>query len=56
MARSLTVKHEEKLGTSPLLTAFLVLAFLWLAASALAAASSESPANAAAEVSGFDIR
>jgi hypothetical protein len=30
MARSLVVKHEEKLGTSPLLTAFLVLSAIWM--------------------------
>lgn len=45
MARSLTVKHEEKPSTSPLFTAFLLLACAWLAASALSAASAEeSPA------------
>jgi hypothetical protein len=37
MARSLTVKHEEKLGTSPLLNAFLVLALGWMAAAVLLA-------------------
>lgn len=42
MARSLVIKHEEKPSTSPLLTAFLLLAFAWLAASAIAAASSDS--------------
>lgn len=41
MARSLVIKHEEKPSTSPLLTAFLLLAFAWLAASAIAAASSD---------------
>lgn len=30
MARSLHVKHDEKLGTSPLLNAFLVLAIGWM--------------------------
>ncbi len=34
MARSLNVKHEEKLGTSPLLNTFLVLAFAWMAVGA----------------------
>lgn len=30
MARSLHVKHDEKLGTSPLLNAFLFLAVGWM--------------------------
>lgn len=30
MARSLQVKHEEKLGSSPLLNTFLVLAVGWM--------------------------
>ena len=37
MARSLVVKHEEKLGTSPLLNAFLLLALGWMVAGALLA-------------------
>ena len=37
MARSLQVKHEESPTTSPLLTAFLLLAFGWLALSGLVA-------------------
>lgn len=41
MARSLTVKHEEKPSTSPLFTAFLLLACAWMAATALSAASAE---------------
>ena len=45
MARSMTVKHEEKLGTSPLFTAFLLLAFGWMAASAAFSATSD-PATA----------
>lgn len=42
MARSLTVKHEETAATSPLLTAFLFLAFGWMLASALTSAAAES--------------
>ena len=42
MARSLTVKHEETPATSPLLTAFLLLACAWMAASALSAASADA--------------
>lgn len=34
MARSLNVKHEEKLGTSPLLNTFLALAVAWMAVGA----------------------
>ncbi len=30
MARSLNVKHEEKLGTSPLLNLFLLVAIGWM--------------------------
>ncbi len=44
MARSLTVKHEEAPGTSPLFTAFLLLAFGWLAVSGLVAMADDSPA------------
>jgi hypothetical protein len=44
MARSLTVKHEEKPATSLIMTAFLVLAIVWMAASAVFA----SPAPDAA--------
>lgn len=40
MARSLTIKHEEKPSTSYLLNFFLALAFGWLMLSALAAAAS----------------
>lgn len=52
MARSLTVKHEEKLQTSSLLNAFLFLTFAWMAAGAFfasmgEAAASETPAGAA---------
>ncbi len=45
MARSLTVKHEETPGTSMIMTAFLVLAVVWMAASAVFA----SPATEAPE-------
>jgi len=41
MARSLTVKHEEKPSTTPLFTAFLLLACAWMAATALSAASAD---------------
>jgi len=40
MARSLTVKHEEKPATSTIMTAFLVLAIAWMAASAVFASPS----------------
>lgn len=44
MARSLTVKHEEKPTAFSLLTAFLILAFGWLALVAvLAAAGDDQP-------------
>jgi hypothetical protein len=45
MARSLVVKHEEKLGTSPLLNAFLLLALCWMAAGALLASGGDSAPN-----------
>lgn len=45
MARSLTVKHEEKPSTSPLLTFFLLLAFAWMAATAIAAGSGQAEAG-----------
>ena len=47
MARSLTVKHEEKPSTSPLFTAFLLLAAAWMAASAVAEAGREAPTSSA---------
>ena len=47
MARSLTVKHEETPSTSPLLTAFLLLAFAWLGVTALTADAAESGAASA---------
>ena len=37
MARSLHVKHDEKLGTSPLLNTFLVLAVGWMMVGAFVA-------------------
>lgn len=43
MARSLVVKHEEKIGTSSLLNSFLVLALGWMIVGAVLA----SMANAA---------
>ena len=42
MARSLVVKHEEKLGTSPLLNAFLLLALGWMVAGAVLASTGEA--------------
>ncbi|MCK6505878.1 hypothetical protein L6R53_21245 [Myxococcota bacterium] len=50
MARSLTVKHEEAPSTSPLLTAFLLLAFGWLALSAAVAVAQDATAAPANEV------
>jgi hypothetical protein len=41
MARSLVVKHEEKLGTSPLLNTFLVLALGWMVAGAILASMAD---------------
>ncbi len=52
MARSLTVKHEEKLGTSSLLNAFLFLTFAWMAAGAFFASMSDAeaaPSDSAAD-------
>jgi hypothetical protein len=43
MARSLSVKHEEKPATSSLFNFFLVLAFAWMG---LAAAASSFASNA----------
>jgi len=42
MARSLHVKHEEKLGTSPLLNTFLVLAVGWMMIGALLASAADA--------------
>lgn len=51
MARSLTVHHDEKPATSSLLTAFLLLAFGWMALSALVGVATDADAVA---VPGFD--
>ena len=51
MARSLTVKHEEKLQTSSLLNAFLFLTFAWMAAGAFFASMAEASAADAAVTS-----
>lgn len=45
MARSLTVNHTEQPATTPLFTAFLLLAFAVLALSALTAFATESSAS-----------
>jgi hypothetical protein len=42
MARSLTIKHEEQVTTSPLLTVFLLLAFGWLVVTAIAASTADA--------------
>ncbi|MBM4367675.1 MAG: hypothetical protein FJ102_15795 [Deltaproteobacteria bacterium] len=42
MARSLNVKHEEKLGTSPLLNFFLLLAVGWMAVGALVSSMADA--------------
>ena len=42
MARSLTVKHEETVTTSPLPNAFLLLAFGWLLVTAIAASTADA--------------
>ncbi|MDP2309146.1 MAG: hypothetical protein Q8P18_24195 [Pseudomonadota bacterium] len=47
MARSLVVKHEEKIGTSPLLNAFLVLALGWMIGGAVLASMGDAPPVAA---------
>lgn len=50
MARSLVVNHQEEPSTNPLLTGFLLLAVVWMLASAftmdVTAAPVEGPANA----------
>lgn len=45
MARSLTVKHDEKPATSSLLNAFLLLAFGWLIMGAVFASASAQDAT-----------
>jgi hypothetical protein len=47
MARSLTVKHEEKASTSPLLNIFLLLAFGWMGLTAIASSAAEPSAPVA---------
>jgi hypothetical protein len=42
MARSLTVKHEEKLGTSPLLNLFLFVALAWMVLGAVLSSSADA--------------
>ena len=42
MARSLTIKHEEQVTTSPLLTLFLLLAFGWLVITSIAASTADA--------------
>ena len=41
MARSLTVKHDEKPATSPLFTGFLLISIGWLMLSAFAGFAAE---------------
>jgi len=41
MARSLTVKHEEKPATSPLFTGFLLIAIAWMGLSAFTATAAD---------------
>ena len=41
MARSLTVKHEEKPGTSPLLNLFLAVALGWMVLGAMLSSSTD---------------
>ncbi|MFH1469509.1 MAG: hypothetical protein ABIO70_34300 [Pseudomonadota bacterium] len=45
MARSLTVKHDEKLGTSSLLNVFLLLAFACLLLGSIGVAASADGAE-----------
>jgi hypothetical protein len=52
MARSLVVKHEEKLGTSPLLNTFLVLALGWMVAGAVLASMGDTAPVSGADISG----
>lgn len=42
MARSLTIKHEEKPSTSSLLNIFLFLAVAWMAITALVASTADA--------------
>ncbi len=47
MARSLTIKHEEKVTTSPLLNGFLLLAFGWLLVTAIVASTADAGVSSA---------
>ncbi len=42
MARSLTIKHEEQITTSPLLNLFLLLTFGWMVVTAIAASTADA--------------
>ena len=42
MARSLTIKHEAQVTTSPLLNLFLLLAFGWMVVTAIAASTADA--------------
>ena len=48
MARSLTVNHEEKPSTNPLLTGFILLAITWLALGAIIGGAINANATPAA--------
>ncbi|NOY25310.1 MAG: hypothetical protein GXP62_05505 [Oligoflexia bacterium] len=52
MARSLTVKNDEVPATSPLFTAFLLLALAWMAISAATTVTTEGPVPDAATLYG----
>jgi hypothetical protein len=52
MARSLVVKHEEKLGTSPLLNGFLFLALAWMIGGAVVTSLMDGSAPAPAVAAG----
>ena len=52
MARSLHVKHEEKLGTSPLLNTFLVLAVGWMMIGAFLASAADAAPGPAGDSAG----
>ncbi len=54
MARSLTVKHEEKLGTSSLLNSFLLVTLAWMIAGAIFASANEASAAADGSTSTID--
>jgi hypothetical protein len=55
MARSLTIKHTEKPGTSSLFNAFLLLAFGWLVVSMLVAGANADAAQTEAPVPEFAL-